>query len=205
MWERRRKPSFEVNDLTVPPASVSSASSVSSPLSPGTDGFAHAPNGCHDHGPGHWKKMAQKEYMYKKIFNTRLHSIKPLAPTPRMILTCICVSPPLWSPSLVVSASPSLSAPWSGQRTGYLSSPYWAICGPDSLSSGEKCVKQYKRRKVREEYPEVKIKPGLQIGRTSAVPVCNRGCISYYRVNVCLLVPCFWFWRWWQALLWTCP
>lgn len=97
MWERRRKPSFEVNDLTVPPASVSSASSVSSPLSPGTDGFAHAPNGCHDHGPGHWKKMAQKEYMYKKIFNTRLHSIKPLAPTPT----------PAWS--LRASASLHLS------------------------------------------------------------------------------------------------
>lgn len=50
-------------------------------------------------------------------------------------LTCICASPLLWSPSLVVSAFPALSAPWSGQMTGCLSSLYWKICAPDSLSS----------------------------------------------------------------------
>ncbi len=50
-----------MSNLTVPPASVSSASSVSSLLSPGTDGFApvHGLDGCHDHGPGHWRKMAE--------------------------------------------------------------------------------------------------------------------------------------------------
>lgn len=61
-------------------------------------------------------------------------------------------------------------------------------------------------RKVSNQYLENKIwqKSWTWKGLTDR-PAWNTIVSFSLKVMSCLLVLCFWFWRWWQALLWTCP
>lgn len=134
--------------MTVPPASVSSSLSASSLLSPGINGSVLAQSGCHDRG--HWQKSQKVHFgcsdLEHRIPILCFHRAAELSLGCRD-LTWTCVSPLLSSPSLVVSAFLSPSAPWSDQMTGCLSFPYWMICGPDSLGSVIKCQRDIKKKK----------------------------------------------------------
>lgn len=89
---------------------------------------------------------------------------------------------------------------WSKDRMSFFSllgdlrSRLFVLWGPETK------YKMYSR--LGKSIWKVKITSGLQMWMTSALYWGIRG---IFRLNVNILVPCFWFWHWWQALLWTCP